>query len=81
MNSQFRSEVVIVHRHLAPYRVPLFETLRTLLRADGINLRLIHGVPRTADVTRYAMDAWIGPSGFQPGTCWGGGFVGNPSAR
>jgi glycosyltransferase involved in cell wall biosynthesis len=53
MNSKFRSEVVIVHRHLAPYRVPLFEALRTLLRADGINLRLIHGVPRAADATKY----------------------------
>jgi len=53
MNSKFRSEVVIVHRQLAPYRVRLFEALRTLLRADDINLRLIHGVPTAADVTRY----------------------------
>jgi glycosyltransferase involved in cell wall biosynthesis len=39
------SEVVIVHRHLTHYRVPLFELLRALLRADGVNLRLLHGGP------------------------------------
>lgn len=44
-----RPQVVIVHRHLTHYRVPLFNALRDKLHADGIDLRLLHGRPRRAE--------------------------------
>ncbi len=37
------AEVVIVQRYLTHYRVPLFEELRRLLAADGVNLRVLYG--------------------------------------
>jgi len=54
MSSKFHYEVVIVHRHLTHYRVPLFEILRTLLRADGVNLRLLIGDPTVQEARKYA---------------------------
>jgi glycosyltransferase involved in cell wall biosynthesis len=47
-----RPEVVIVHRHLTHYRVPLFEALRAKLQSDGIALRLLHGTPRRAEARK-----------------------------
>ena len=41
--------VLCVQRRLTHYRVPLFEEVRTLLAADGINFELAYGQPTTAE--------------------------------
>lgn len=38
-----KGRVVIVQRRLTHYRVPVFETLRTVLAGRGVNLELLHG--------------------------------------
>lgn len=45
----YRREVVIVQRRLTHYRVPLFETLRSLLAARGLQLRLLIGQGTSAE--------------------------------
>lgn len=41
--------VLCVQRRLAHYRVPLFEEVRKLLAADGVNFELAHGQPTEAE--------------------------------
>jgi len=52
MNADRHSQIVIVQRRLTHYRVPLFESLRMLLQADGVTLRLLHGDPSAAEASR-----------------------------
>ena len=41
--------VLCVQRRLTHYRVPLFEEVRKLLAADGVNFELAHGQPTNAE--------------------------------
>lgn len=41
--------VCIVQRRLTHYRLPLFERMRSTLQAQGVTLRLLHGVPTTSE--------------------------------
>ncbi|HYA66447.1 MAG TPA: glycosyltransferase family 4 protein [Burkholderiaceae bacterium] len=49
MSPDARTEVAIVLRRLPEYRVPLFRALRTLLEADGVRLRVLHGEPNAQE--------------------------------
>lgn len=42
-----RPRVVIVQRYVTHYRVPFYDRLRNLLDARGVDLRLVHGFPRS----------------------------------
>ena len=44
--------VSVVYKTLPMYRIPFFEALRPALDARGVELRLIHGDPTGADVSR-----------------------------
>ncbi len=52
MSSDARSEVAIVMRRLPEYRLALFEALRKLLMADGVDLRVLHGEPSAQEASR-----------------------------
>jgi len=52
MSTDARTEVAIVLRRLPEYRVALFEALRKLLIADGVELRILHGEPNAQEATR-----------------------------
>jgi len=52
MSSSERTEVAIVLRRLPEYRIALFEALRKLLMADGVDLRVLHGEPNEQEATR-----------------------------
>ena len=41
--------VSIVQRRLTHYRLPLFEQMRSSLQAQGVTLRLLHGVPNASE--------------------------------
>ena len=41
--------VSIVQRRLPHYRLPLFERMRSTLQAQGVRLRLLHGVPTASE--------------------------------
>ena len=41
--------VSIVQRRLTHYRLPLFERMRSTLQAQGVTLRLLHGVPTASE--------------------------------
>ena len=41
--------VTIVQRRLTHYRLPLFERMRSSLQAEGVRLRLLHGVPTASE--------------------------------
>ena len=45
--------VLCVQRRLAHYRVQLFEQLRTLLAADGVNFELAYGQPTKAESSKH----------------------------
>ena len=51
MSSDARAEVAFVLRRLPEYRVPLFRVLRTLLEADGVKLRVLHGEPNAREAS------------------------------
>lgn len=47
-------KVIIIHRIIAPYRVPFYEMLRNILVAKGIDLSVIYGYPRHHETDPYA---------------------------
>jgi L-malate glycosyltransferase len=44
--------LLIVQRHLPHYRVAFFEALRVALNLRGVNLRLAHGTPTAAEMSK-----------------------------
>jgi L-malate glycosyltransferase len=44
--------LLIVQRHLPHYRVAFFEALRDALNHRGVNLRLAHGTPTSAEISK-----------------------------
>lgn len=59
------TEVVIIQRRLPHYRVPLFLTLKELLAARSVNLRLLYGQP-TADEEKKGDSGHIEWAEFLP---------------
>ncbi|WP_428419652.1 glycosyltransferase family 4 protein [Methylibium sp.] len=72
--------VTVIERRLTHYRVPLFEVLREQLQRQGLRMRLLHGIPTTAELkkrdeghlpwaellpTRYLLDGRICIQPFQ----------------
>ncbi|BAL94422.1 glycosyltransferase family 4 protein [Rubrivivax gelatinosus] len=47
-----KPRVAVVQRRMTHYRVPLFEHLRRLLAAEGIELRVLHGVGTPAEASK-----------------------------
>lgn len=45
-------EVAIIQRRLTDYRVPLFESLKTRLSAEGIRFRLLHGSAKSSELEK-----------------------------
>ena len=52
VGSEHRVRVVILQRRLTHYRVPFFETLRSVLDAEEIDLMLVHGQPSPFELSK-----------------------------
>lgn len=50
-----RKKTVIIHRIIAPYRVPFYEKLRELLTANEIDLTVVYGYPRKHETDPYSV--------------------------
>lgn len=49
-----RKKVIIIHRIIAPYRVPFYEKLKETLLMKGVELVVVYGYPREHETDPYA---------------------------